>query len=207
MAALAAACSLMLGSVFKRPYGAVVVDVGVVVDLVVDGDGDGDGSATQLGQHRNDPGQEFDRLAMLAFLKARQGTDDVEHRSAFHGGSTSERVVPSGVGFGTSSSGLGDVQRNRQCSTSQLIMKFGVSCGDLRCHLNGDSDELDGTPIHIQLLKTEHACMSTDTTWSCPSPSPSPSTTRSTTTPTSTTTLRQRPRQRQRPRDPWRAFK
>ena len=76
------ACFL-LGSVFKRSRGArVVVDVGVVVDLVVDGDGDGDGSAAQLGQHRDDPGKEFDRLPMLAFLKAPEGTDDVEHRSS-----------------------------------------------------------------------------------------------------------------------------
>jgi hypothetical protein len=84
----------------------VVVDVDVVVDLVVDGDGDGDGSAAQLGQHRNDPGKEFDRLPMLAFLKAPEGTDDVEHRSAFHGRAASVRVVSSGVRFGASSRGL-----------------------------------------------------------------------------------------------------
>jgi len=139
----------------------VVVDVGVVVDLVVDGDGDGDGSAAQLGQHRNDPGEEFDRLPMLAFLNVPEGTGDVEHRSAFHGGAASDRVVRSGVGFGASSSGLGDVQRYRERSTSQLATKFGVSCGDLRCHLNGDSHKLDGAAVHIQLLKTEHAWVST----------------------------------------------
>ena len=96
----------------------MVVDVGVVVDLVVDGDGDGDGSAAQLGQHRDDPGEEFDRVPMLAFLQAPEGTDDVEHRSAFHGGAASDRIVPGGVGFRASSSGLCDVQRNRQRSTS-----------------------------------------------------------------------------------------
>jgi len=139
----------------------VVVDVGVVVDLVVDGDGDGDGSAAQLGQHRNDPGKEFERLPMLAFLNVPEGTGDVEHRSAFHGGAASDRVVPSGVGFGASSSGLGDIQRNRERGASQLVTEFSVSSGDLRCHLNGDSHELDGAPIHIQLLKTEHGCVST----------------------------------------------
>ena len=138
-----------------------------VVDLVVDGDGDGDESAAQLGQHRNNPGQEFDGLPVLAFVKAPEGTDDIEHRSAFHGGAASDRVVPSGVGFGASSCGLGDVQRNRERSTWQLITKFAVSSGDLRCHLNGDGHELDGAPIHIQLLKTEHACMSTDAEHSC----------------------------------------
>lgn len=143
----------------------MVVDVVVVVDL--DGDGDGDGSAAQLRQHRNDPGKEFDRLPMLVFLKAPEGTDNVEHRSAFHGGAASDRVVPSGVGFGASSSGLGDVQRNRERSASQLVTKFGVSSGDLRCHLNGDSHELDGASIYIQLLKTEHACVSTDAKHSC----------------------------------------
>jgi len=115
----------------------VVVDVVVVVDLVVDGDGDGDGSAAQLGQHRNDPGKEFARLPVLAFLKATEGTDDVEHRSAFHGGAASDRVVPCGVGFGASSSGFGDVQRNRERCASQLVTKFGVSSRDLRCHLDG----------------------------------------------------------------------
>ena len=135
--------------------------MGVVVDLVVDGDGDGDGSAAQFRQHRNDPGKEFKRLPMLAFLKASEGADDVEHRSAFHGGAASDRIVPSGVGFGASSRGLGDVQRNRERSASQLVTKLGVSSGDLRRHLNGDSHELDGAPIHIQLLKTEHGCVST----------------------------------------------
>jgi hypothetical protein len=135
----------------------VVVDVGVFVDLVVDGDGDGDVSAAQLGQHRNDAGKEFDRLPMLVFLKASEGTDDVEHRSALHGGSASDCVVSRGVGLGASSSGLGDVQRNRERSTSQLVTKFGVSSGDLGCHLDGNSHGLDGAPIHIHLLKTEHA--------------------------------------------------
>jgi hypothetical protein len=51
--------------------------------------------------------------------------------------------MPSGVGFGASSSGLGDVQRNRERSASQLVTKFG----------DGDSHELDRAPIHIQLLK------------------------------------------------------
>jgi len=48
----------------------------VVVDLVVDGDE----SAAQLGQHRNNPGQEFDGRPVLAFMKAPEGTDDIEQR-------------------------------------------------------------------------------------------------------------------------------
>jgi hypothetical protein len=42
-----AAAAGVQGSVFKRSRVArVVVDVGVVVDLVVDGDGDGDGDGS-----------------------------------------------------------------------------------------------------------------------------------------------------------------
>lgn len=48
---------------------------------------------------------------------APEGTADVDHRSAFHGGAASARVVPSGVG---------DMQRNRERSTSRLVTKFGV---------------------------------------------------------------------------------
>jgi hypothetical protein len=106
-------------------------------------------------------------MSVLDFLKATEGTNDIEHGSALHGRATGDCIVSSRVEFGGSAGGLGDVQRNGERSTSELVAKFSVSSRDLGCHLNGDSHEVDSAPIDVHLLEAEHACVSANDNRSC----------------------------------------
>ena len=57
------------------------------------------GLAAQLCQHRNEPCKKLGRLTMLDFVKATEGTSDVEYSGALHGGAARDCIVSSRVGL------------------------------------------------------------------------------------------------------------
>jgi hypothetical protein len=79
------------------------VSVGVV------GDGDGGALAGQFRQHGDHSCEELGRLPMALLRKSPQQANDIEHRSAFHGGASCDRDMPCTIGFRSTARALGDI--------------------------------------------------------------------------------------------------
>lgn len=133
--------------------------VGVDVDVDVGGDGDGDDLtlAAQLGQHGDHPRQKLDCLPILHVLKRTQSPNYVKHRSTLHGRAARDCEMPCAVRLGSSAGPFGDVERNGKRRASKLVAQLTVAAGNRSAYLHGNGHKFDGAPVHIQLLKAEHA--------------------------------------------------
>jgi hypothetical protein len=137
-----------------------LVDVDVVVDVVVDvnvdGDGDGDDLATQLGQHGDHPSEELGSLSLFALIDNAEDVESIDDGGALHGRAPCNRVVAGAIGLGDAPGSLGDVERNRQCSSAKLFGQRGVAFGQILRQLRRACEKLDGASIDVELLEAEH---------------------------------------------------
>jgi hypothetical protein len=118
---------------------------------------DVDESTAHLAQHLHDPHQQRTAFGQDAWARSLQNATSIEDCSAFHRGPTSDRVVAAAIGDARSSHALGEVDRNRERGTPELIGEGRVAAWKLRDNSCCDGHELNRTPISIQLLETEEA--------------------------------------------------
>jgi hypothetical protein len=140
----------------RRRERVVDVVVDVDVDVVVDGDGDGDDLATQLGQHGDNPSEELGSLLLFALVDNAEDVERVDDCGALHGRAPRNRVVSGAIGLGGASGSFCDVERNRQCRSAKLFGQGGMALRQILGQLRRAREKLDGAPIDIELLETEH---------------------------------------------------
>jgi hypothetical protein len=90
---------------------------------------------------------------------------------ALHGGTAGDGIVPSGIGTAIASCRLGDVQRNGERRSSQLLGKVGETAR--KVDGRGESEELDCTPIDVKAYRPKRREVASQGGESFTSPSPS----------------------------------
>jgi len=111
-------------------------------------------------------------LGERSFVKYRHRLKCIENCCAFEGRTAGDRVETHCVPAELSAS-LGDVERDRQCSTAELVNEIAVSLWNSRYQSDCQSKEFGRGAVDIEALEAKHdgffgALVFRVRTWACP---------------------------------------
>jgi hypothetical protein len=112
-------------------------------------------SLSELGEHRNDPGQHCLTLCALSSSQSFAGFETVLNQCAFERRTASDLEEAAPIGIGPLSVAFGDVQRDRLRGTQQLVPRGPMDALQALGHLVYPSHIPDPNPVDIELLMPE----------------------------------------------------